>query len=581
MIPDATAPRPEMPMPTDAGFEYFSTPAHYQSLAARILAALAGGGRFVLLTGSPPANGRLLAKALGKAAAGSHTVIEVPCGDGVTSEDWRRLVPGASGEIEVQEFSAAALLVVLGTPLPLYVLEEADRLSDEQLREFFATWLFGEPTIGLAVLVVTPAFLSRLERPTLSFLIEGLAARMLFQHLGPDEIAPFIRSQLGPGDADSNLTADSIASIAAASGGDPSLVNRFAFRTRDRGRMATAAPLTPTPARPTPLSMPAEPPAITAVEATARESDTAMAALPSAVVPDAHEDHDTNAEATPPMSPARRRLIIGASFVVAYVGILLLLGTLIPRHFHLGQQAAVEVEPSPSPTTRSAAKPMPEPAQAAVPIATPGTSAVGANPSGNNVAEQPLPPPPPASAEHASQPQPQPSHATAAAEPRPATPAAGGKIVADAAPNPAALSPSAAPERSAATPPTPAAATTPAPVAAQPPSTPAASIKTPPTTAAPPTLSTDAIAALVARGDALLDTGDIVSARLYYERAADGGDGHAARLMAETFDPGLIERAGLRSIKPDLGSALLWYRRARDLGDRAAAERLQALENPK
>jgi TPR repeat protein len=78
------------------------------------------------------------------------------------------------------------------------------------------------------------------------------------------------------------------------------------------------------------------------------------------------------------------------------------------------------------------------------------------------------------------------------------------------------------------------------------------------------------IAALVARGDSLLGVGDIASARLFYERAADAGDGPAALRLGATFDPGFLDRAGLHSIHADPGQAETWYRRARELGDAAA-----------
>jgi hypothetical protein len=47
-------------------------------------------------------------------------------------------------------------------------------------------------------------------------------------------------------------------------------------------------------------------------------------------------------------------------------------------------------------------------------------------------------------------------------------------------------------------------------------------------------------AALVARGDAFRSTGDMVSARLFYERAAGGGDGGTALRLGATFDPGFL-----------------------------------------
>jgi hypothetical protein len=86
-----------------------------------------------------------------------------------------------------------------------------------------------------------------------------------------------------------------------------------------------------------------------------------------------------------------------------------------------------------------------------------------------------------------------------------------------------------------------------------------------PASAAPP-LSATEIAALVERGDAFLAAGDIASARLFFERAADAGDGRAAMRMAFTFDAAFLERAGLRSLRNDPERAAFWYRRARDLG---------------
>jgi hypothetical protein len=85
------------------------------------------------------------------------------------------------------------------------------------------------------------------------------------------------------------------------------------------------------------------------------------------------------------------------------------------------------------------------------------------------------------------------------------------------------------------------------------------------------------IAALVSRGDSFLSVGDIVSARLFYERAADAGSGSAALRLGATFDPGFLGRAGIRGITGDAAHAASWYHRARELGDPAAADRLKDL----
>ena len=89
------------------------------------------------------------------------------------------------------------------------------------------------------------------------------------------------------------------------------------------------------------------------------------------------------------------------------------------------------------------------------------------------------------------------------------------------------------------------------------------------------------IATLVTRGDAFLSAGDIVSARLFYERAADGGDGGAALRLGATFDPGFLSRTGVRGAPGDPTLASFWYRRALDLGNSAAQEALRDLEQPR
>ena len=104
----------------------------------------------------------------------------------------------------------------------------------------------------------------------------------------------------------------------------------------------------------------------------------------------------------------------------------------------------------------------------------------------------------------------------------------------------------------------------------------------PPTslTQSPPNqrLSAAEIAALVIRGDDFLSSGDIVSARRFYERAADGGDRGAALRLSATFDPAFLSWTRVRGIADDPVQASSWYRRAVDLGNPAAQGHLQNLE---
>ncbi|HYZ41094.1 MAG TPA: hypothetical protein VE687_10790 [Stellaceae bacterium] len=85
------------------------------------------------------------------------------------------------------------------------------------------------------------------------------------------------------------------------------------------------------------------------------------------------------------------------------------------------------------------------------------------------------------------------------------------------------------------------------------------------------------IAGLVTRGDGFLSAGDVASARLFYERAADAGSAAAALRLGATFDPGFLSRTGIRGISGDAAQAASWYHRARDLGD-PVADRLQRLD---
>jgi hypothetical protein len=99
-------------------------------------------------------------------------------------------------------------------------------------------------------------------------------------------------------------------------------------------------------------------------------------------------------------------------------------------------------------------------------------------------------------------------------------------------------------------------------------------VKTPVPAPVEPRLSAEESAALVARGDAFIQMRDIASARLFYDRAAEAGDGRAALWMGETFDPDFLWRVGIRSAQGDRQQAAVWYRLARDRGDTEAARLL-------
>lgn len=85
------------------------------------------------------------------------------------------------------------------------------------------------------------------------------------------------------------------------------------------------------------------------------------------------------------------------------------------------------------------------------------------------------------------------------------------------------------------------------------------------------------IAALLKRGEDYIATGDLASARLVLQRAAEGGDARAALALAGTYDPNVLEQLGVKGFAPDVGLALAWYEKARDFGSAEAPRRLERL----
>ena len=140
---------------------------------------------------------------------------------------------------------------------------------------------------------------------------------------------------------------------------------------------------------------------------------------------------------------------------------------------------------------------------------------------------------------------------------------------------PAALATEPAPGSSIATPETePAPGSSTATPAAQP--TPGSSTATPAAVDVS-RLSAGQITELLARGDSFLHSGDVASARLFYERAADAGDWQAAIRMGATFDATFLGRVGVRAVGDPI-KAQSWYRHALDLG---ALKADRQVESPK
>jgi hypothetical protein len=87
------------------------------------------------------------------------------------------------------------------------------------------------------------------------------------------------------------------------------------------------------------------------------------------------------------------------------------------------------------------------------------------------------------------------------------------------------------------------------------------------------------LADLVERGNAMLDFGDLASARLFYQRAAGWGSAEGAMLMGMTFDPLYFAAAGVHGTQPRIQDALEWYGKAIAMGSLPAQARMGRLRS--
>jgi TPR repeat protein len=92
-------------------------------------------------------------------------------------------------------------------------------------------------------------------------------------------------------------------------------------------------------------------------------------------------------------------------------------------------------------------------------------------------------------------------------------------------------------------------------------------------------LDADELATLFNRAKGLLAAGDIPSARLLLERAADAQEPSAALTLARTYDPDVLGTQDARNIIPDPAMARAWYQKAAQYGSADARRRLAQMQN--
>jgi hypothetical protein len=91
-------------------------------------------------------------------------------------------------------------------------------------------------------------------------------------------------------------------------------------------------------------------------------------------------------------------------------------------------------------------------------------------------------------------------------------------------------------------------------------------------------ITNDEIMMLLKLGKNFFQSGDLVSARLLFRRAATAGNAEAAFALGRTFDPMIADRMGIIGIKPAIARARQWYESAAELGWPAAQRELARLQ---
>jgi hypothetical protein len=92
-------------------------------------------------------------------------------------------------------------------------------------------------------------------------------------------------------------------------------------------------------------------------------------------------------------------------------------------------------------------------------------------------------------------------------------------------------------------------------------------------------LDPQAIKLLMQQGEQFVASGDLVTARLVYRKAAESGNAAAALALGATYDPVVLAKIGVRGMGGDVEKARSWYEKAKEYGSPDAIRRLEMLAN--
>jgi hypothetical protein len=84
---------------------------------------------------------------------------------------------------------------------------------------------------------------------------------------------------------------------------------------------------------------------------------------------------------------------------------------------------------------------------------------------------------------------------------------------------------------------------------------------------------------LMRQGEQFIASGDVVTARILFQRAAEAGDADAAVALGATYDPIVFANLGVAGLGANVEKARIWYQKAESLGSTEATRRLAILAN--
>jgi len=104
-------------------------------------------------------------------------------------------------------------------------------------------------------------------------------------------------------------------------------------------------------------------------------------------------------------------------------------------------------------------------------------------------------------------------------------------------------------------------------------------VQVPPASKATRVLDPEEIKLLIKQAEQFMASGDVVTARIAFQRAAEAGDADAALALGATYDPIVLASLGVAGLGANVEKARMWYQKAESLGSTEATRRLAILAN--